>query len=452
MPRAQSVPSYRLHKPSGQAVVTIRTVGGQRRDVYLGLYNSPESRAEYGRLVAEIASTTVPALATSSTSLAPRITVNQVLLAFLRYAEQHYRSSGGNATHEVSEIRRSVLHLHTLYGHTAAEDLGPRAMATVRQAMIDANWCRTLINRRMERIKRAFKWAASHELVPVSVHQGLSTLTGLRKGRTEARESAPVKPVDPTHVAAVLPYLTSQTRTMIELQRLTGMRPGEVCALTLAEVDRTSETWVYRPAHHKSAHRGRERAIPFGPKARAALVTFLLRDGAPPEGFASLGAIGDTGRLVMADAYQEAGRERDARLLRDLNLPVVFVAGCVIDPSAPLFSPADSREEWSKVVRAKRKSKVPPSQMNRRTASPKKQPGKVYTVAAYGYAVRSAARKAGVPNWHPNQLRHTFATEVRKALGLEAAQASLGHSRADVTQVYAERDLALALRVAAEMG
>ena len=57
-----------------------------------------------------------------------------------------------------------------------------------------------------------------------------------------------------------------------------------------------------------------------------------------------------------------------------------------------------------------------------------------------------------MPHWHPNQLRHTFATEVRQAYGLEAAQVLLGHARADVTQVYAERDLALAVRVATEVG
>ncbi|VTR97620.1 catalytic phage domain protein : Site-specific recombinase XerD OS=Singulisphaera acidiphila (strain ATCC BAA-1392 / DSM 18658 / VKM B-2454 / MOB10) GN=Sinac_1635 PE=4 SV=1 [Gemmata massiliana] len=172
-----------------------------------------------------------------------------MLLAFLRYAEPHYRSSGGKTTHEVFEIRRSVW---------------IPALATVRQAMIDANWCRTLINRRMERIKRAFKWAASQELVPVSVHQGYPPLTGLRKSRTEARESAPVKPVDPAHVAAVLPYLSSQIRTMIELQRLTRMRPSEVCAITLAEVDRTSETWATTPRNtsRRTGARARDPARP----------------------------------------------------------------------------------------------------------------------------------------------------------------------------------------------
>ena len=44
------------------------------------------------------------------------------------------------------------------------------------------------------------------------------------------------------------------------------------------------------------------------------------------------------------------------------------------------------------------------------------------------------------------------ATEIRKRFGLEAAQTVLGHSKADVTQIYAERDHALAARVAREVG
>ena len=63
-----------------------------------------------------------------------------------------------------------------------------------------------------------------------------------------------------------------------------------------------------------------------------------------------------------------------------------------------------------------------------------------------------APQKAGMPHWHPNQLRHTFATEVRRTHGLEVALAALGHSKADMTQIYAERDAALAAKVAAEIG
>jgi len=49
-------------------------------------------------------------------------------------------------------------------------------------------------------------------------------------------------------------------------------------------------------------------------------------------------------------------------------------------------------------------------------------------------------------------LRHTAATRVRHAHGLEAAQVILGHTRADVTQIYAERDAALARAIAEKMG
>ena len=48
MPR-KSVPSYRLHKPSGQARTII-----DGRHVYLGKYNSSESRQRYALLLAEM--------------------------------------------------------------------------------------------------------------------------------------------------------------------------------------------------------------------------------------------------------------------------------------------------------------------------------------------------------------------------------------------------------------
>ncbi|MDB5311802.1 MAG: site-specific tyrosine recombinase XerD, partial [Gemmataceae bacterium] len=88
-----------------------------------------------------------------------------------------------------------------------------------------------------------------------------------------------------------------------------------------------------------------------------------------------------------------------------------------------------------------------------------------YTVSSYGQAIARAVERANrplieaavelelhVPHWHPNQLRHAHATEVRARFGLEAAQVALGHERADVTQVYAERNRTLAQKVAAEMG
>ena len=102
---------------------------------------------------------------------------------------------------------------------------------------------------------------------------------------------------------------------MVELQRLTGMRPGEVCGLTLAEVDAPGRCGYTGRRHHKTAHHGKPRVIPIGPRALALLVAFLRRDGTPPDGFAHVEPNNPDhrdARLVMADAYEEAGRSRDA--------------------------------------------------------------------------------------------------------------------------------------------
>jgi len=453
MPRKPGIPQLTLHKASGRAVV--RLTG---RDHYLGTFGSPEAKEAYDRLIAEwlAGGRRVAHDATSvAASPIPGVSVNEVLLAFWKHAERHYRHPDGSPTTEIGELRLSLKPLKDLYGLAPAAEFGPKKLAAVRQSMIERGLCRTLINRRIDRVKRVFKWATEQELVPGAAYHALQALRGLKRGRTDARESEQVKPADPAHVAATLLHLDAHLRAMVELQRRTGMRPGEVCGLTQEEVDRSADVWLYRPARHKTAHHGRDRVVPIGPRARAVLTAFLLRDGIPPDGFGHV-HLNDpdeqTARLVMADAHQEAGRERDAALLRDTEKRVAIVAGCIVDPAAPLFSPAEAREERFRAMRAARKSKVPPSQRGRRKSNPERCPGSEFRPAAYAHAVQKAAKRAGVLHWHPNQLRHLFATEVRAAFGLEAAQVLLGHSRADVTQVYAERDLTLAVKVAGTIG
>ncbi len=451
MPRPRNhVPTYRLHKQSGQAIVTIST-NGTRRDVLLGKYGTPESKEEYRRILAELQTS-------GATSVAARAggsdrTVGEVMLAFLEWAQSYYKTPDGTQTSELSSIKRALKPLKDLYAGTLATEFGPRALAVVRDQMVKAGLCRNLINKRIDRVKRMFKWATAEELVPVAVFQSLRTLVGLRRGRTEAHESEPVKPVDPAYVAATLPHLNRHVRAMVELQMLTGCRPGEVCKLTLDEMERSEDIWVYRPGKHKTAHHGKTRAIHFGPKARAVLLAFLRGDHPPPEGWEGVRLAEDiTGRLAMADAYQEAGRERDAELLRDIERPVMLIAGCVVDPAAPVFSSREGQKDRYRTMRTKRKSKVPPSQKNRKKKIPERSLGDRYTTESYTHAVGYAAKSAGVEHWHPNQLRHLYATTVRKSHGLEAAQVTLGHSRADVTQIYAERNETLAAKVASDIG
>jgi len=55
-------------------------------------------------------------------------------------------------------------------------------------------------------------------------------------------------------------------------------------------------------------------------------------------------------------------------------------------------------------------------------------------------------------SWHPNQLRHAAATEIRRVAGLDPARAVLGHRSPVVTTVYAEADMQKAAEVMKRFG
>jgi integrase len=298
---------------------------------------------------------------------------------------------------------------------------------------VDSGVCRAVVNQRVGRVVRVFRWAVGEELIAESTWRALTAVRGLERGRTTARETEPVGPVADAVVDATLPYLTAPVRAMVRLQRLTGARPGEVCAIRACDLDMTGAVWLYRPPHHKTAHRGKQRVIALGPQAQAVIKPFLR-----------------------------------------------------LDLQAYLFSPHAAVAEQRRERRAVRKTRVQPSQRDRSKRDPERTPGQRYTTAAYLTAVARACDRAFPPSaplartenetvkawkarltaeqraelrawrhahrWHPNQLRHAHATEVRRRYGLEAAQVALGHAQANVTQVYAERDWTLAARVAAEIG
>src|SRR5262249_42207593 len=147
------------------------------------------------------------------------LTVNEMLVAYLQHADTYYVKNG-KPTVEPGNIRLAVRPLRQLYGHTQARNFGPLALKAVRQAMIDAGHCRSAINRRVGRIVRAFKWAVGEEIIPPSLHHALQAVPGLRRGRTDVRESEPVKPVPDAFVDAIRPHVSRQVWAMVQIQRL----------------------------------------------------------------------------------------------------------------------------------------------------------------------------------------------------------------------------------------
>lgn len=407
MSRQTHLPKLRRHKPSKQGMV--RLCG---QDHYLGRW--PEGmkdppvavRCEYDRLVSAWIGNGRQVLRPAGDG-GDGPSVNEVALAYLRHAETYYRKPDGSPTSELANVKLALRRMKEAIGRKAVSEVDGLDLETIRRRMIADGMVRAQINKTVGRIRRVFKWGVARNLVPLAAWQKLTTVEGLRAGRSDAAESDPVQPVPVAFVDATLPFLRPQVAAMVQLQRLTGMRPGEVCAMRTCDLETGGAVWFYRPAHHKTAHHGKRRVIAIGPQAQAVL------------------------RPWLRTGLQEY-----------------------------LFQPAESVAAFRAEQRASRKSKVQPSQVDRRRKRRKRQPSDRYGKTAYVHAIYRAVDAANranpqadpIPRWAPNQLRHLHASEVRKRFGLEAAQVALGHAHAAVTEIYAERDLGLAAKVAAEIG
>lgn len=394
--------SYRRHKPSGQAVVTVRLRSGARRDLYLGTHNSATSRAEFQRITALVA---------ANGGIYPEaeadITVNELVLAYLKWATLTYREPDGKVSRSVANLKFAFRKLKALFGPTPVSEFGPRSLKTLMAAWVDDGIVRKMVNNRTGCVKRMFRWAVSEELISAEVYQRLQAVEGLRAGRTDATDNAPVKPAVTADVDKVLPLLSESVRALVLLQLQTGARAGELVKLQVQNIDRTEPTaWTYTPATHKGSWRGKSRTIYFGVKSQALLAPLILKAGSP-EAF------------VFSPARAEAARNAERGELR----------------ATPRYQ--------SHMERNRKK----------RPAQRKKPPGTYYTTHSYRRAIARACEAAGVPAFAPHRLRHLAATRARAELGLESARAWLGHSLASVTEVYShEVDKQLALKAVERLG
>jgi integrase len=371
MPRfSKSLPNYpRTAHKSGQA-----RVKWQGKTIYLGKHGTPESHDAYSRFLAnlpKLTPATAPAAPTPPPNPTHRIKVKEVVLRFYQYAEKRYRRNG-KPTGEHVTVRCALRPLKQEYGEFLVNGIGPdgmflpgtfspRRLKDLQESMEKRGDSRVKINRMRNVTVRAFTWAASEGLIDPRVASALKTVAGLRKGYTDAEEYEPIHPVSDEDIEATLAKVSRpMVADMIRIHRLTGMRPGELLAMTRAEIETKGEVWLYKPGRHKTDHKGKSREIPLGPRCKAILTRWMLKAG--------------DGRIFP--------------MARD----------------------------------------------------------------KYRRAVIRAAILAGVPEWTPNRLRHTFATATAAKHGLEVTQVLLGHSSPDMTMVYAEADVKKAREVARLIG
>lgn len=380
MAKSKRVPKYRHHKATGQAVVTL-----DGKECYLGKYGTSNSHKRYTNKIAEWQH--------SLTQAPSLVTVAQLSMLFMAWAEGHYIKHG-EPTSEVSLIRYSLKRLNRVASEKQATEITPRIVKQIRDSMIQDGLARSTINGTISRIRRAVKWGVAEELVPESVLVSLQALSDLKKGRTAAKEPEPVKPVPIAHVNALEGHVKPQVWAMIQLQLLTGMRPGEVRIIRACDIEMSGDVWLYTPKRHKTEHHNQSRIVAIGPKGQGVIQEWLTTSITAYVFGTSLGT------PYRKDSYRNA-----------------ILRGC-----EKAFDMPQHLRKISK--KAKNRELL----------------------------LKQASEWRQKNCWQPNQLRHNFATIARRTGGLEAAQVTLGHSTMKTSEIYAERDIAKAVEIIAKIG
>lgn len=420
MPRplgSVKIPSYCHHKAKNLAYVTI-----EGHQIYLGPHGSAESRAEYDRIIGRFLAAGRNPTTVAPTAGTTDVTISMLLAAFWTGTEKDYKGApaapGKRPQGERGNFFDVIKLLRRLYGETLAADFDSLALDALRREMIKMDWCRNNINRQVHRIRLIFQWGVTKKMVAAGVWQDLRALRPLRQGRSEARETEAVKPVPQEVLDATLPHLGPYVRAMVQLLLHTGMRAGEMVIMRTGDISTAGKVWIYRPEHHKTEHFGHVREVRIGPKAQRILEPFLKTD---------------------LNAYA--------------------------------FSPAEAETWRHSNQRKNRATPLTPSQIKRGAEAKRRRrrrpPLDHYTVASFRRAITRACDRADrlaegdrgpdgkkrlVPDWHPHQLRHNFATLIRKKHGSEAALVLLGDKTTRMIDIYAEKDAAIAERVIVKVG
>lgn len=252
-------PKYRRHSTRDFAFVEHDGV----RHRLPGAFDSPESRKAYDAFLKTLVQSPV----------VQAVTIEVLVATYLDFAQSHFRGKFGRSTyHQLTPLFRRLL---ADYRHLPATEFGPRKLKEFRQSLIDAKHARTTINLEIGHIRRMFRYGVSEELIPASAWEALRSVGALQAKRTEARETEPRSPVSWDHVAATLPYLTSQVSAMVQAQWWIGCRSESIVLARGSEFDTDQAVWQWKPRH--KMERKRVLVLAVGPRAQEQLRPYMDR-------------------------------------------------------------------------------------------------------------------------------------------------------------------------------
>ncbi len=378
----RSPPKLQRHK-KGQAFARWMEAG-KNRQRYFGPWGSPKAREAYAAFLVEWARGV--ALPQQQLPQVVAGSVGALVGRWLDHAKVRYVKFG-RQTSEYHCHRAACSALMSRFPTTAVAAFGLEQLEAVRTYMVDfRGWSRKTVNKHVARLVAMFGWGVPRKLVPSDVHYALLQIEPLTPGATTARETVPVRSAPVSSVERLLgserlhrcPDRRRVLAGMIRTQCLTGMRPGELCAMYVEHLDRSASEWKYTvpAAVNKNFHRTQPRVIWLGPRAQAVLAPFV--------------AAAEAGRHAVFAFPRERRKDDGPR-------PV-------------------ARSEYARLIKA-------------------------------------ACQAVGVAPWHPHQLRHNKATEVKRIYESdEAAARAIGTSEDVAARIYTDPQETVDRRIAREAG
>ena len=290
----------------------------------------------------------------------------------------------------IDMFKQCIGYLDEIYGELPVNEFSPKKLKVVRERMVKSGrLCRNQINRYATMIIRIFSWGVEEELAKTNVH-ALREVKPLPKGEPGTFDHPPREDVPDDVVMRTLRYITSQTvKAMIQVQRMIGARPGEIFRMRVGDIDRTrgNGLWYYVPGSYKTGEFVGKIEFPLGKPEQELLAPYLI------------------------------GKKS----------------------AEAVFSPRTAKQE----------------RYDGKRAIPERY-SEFYNRHSYRQAIEHAINKGNktlpedeqIPYWTPYRLRNSAATATEEKIGLDEAQAQLGHKSANMTRRYSKAQLRIREKLA----
>ena len=362
---------------------------------YLGVHGTPDAERNYKKFIRDIIThelTGEPLL--TKTKNEPVVRLGKILVSELCAAFVKHHMPRLCKTHIV-HFNCAIPFVVELYGSMRADDITPKKMRDVREQMVaSGRFSRRTVNDYTTMLIRIFVWGADEEMVDQSVAGALKLIKHLPKGEPGTFDNPKRRNVADEIIRRTLRFLSATVAAMVRLQRLLGLRPGEVYNMRAGDIIRDTpdpRLWYYVPGYYEEQQKEQQRVY-------------------------------HTGHRKVQHKRQHDYEAVDEMKIIPLGLPEQEILAPFLEgkrPEQAVFSP--------------------------KTESKSDKAGEFYNKNSYRTAVQRAVNRANrslsegdkpIPMWSPYQLRHQAATALDKIRGSAEASAQLDHASMSTTKIY----------------